>query len=191
MPGAAISILTSSFGFRSCEGGFDAPALTESPVQAPKPDLSGVWVLDVEASDDTESQIIGGAGESQAHGMKRVERDRLVNRLIGLARAIGEIEIEQSERDFKIFDEADNLRIYYLDGKKHARQSPWGAKLDAVAAWEGPQITVRTKSKELGEVDEIYGMEGRRLVFIVHIRHPDFANEVVIRNYYNRLRDSR
>jgi hypothetical protein len=29
-------------------------------------------------------------------------------------RALQEIEIEQSDRDFKIFDEADNLRIYYF-----------------------------------------------------------------------------
>ena len=168
---------------------FAASAQAETS-QASKPDLSGVWVLDVESSDDTESQVIGGAGENTSRGAKRLERDRLVNRLIQLARAIGEIEIEQSERDLKIFDEADNLRIYYLDGKKHKRQTPWGAELEAVATWEGPQIVVRSKGKNLGEVDEIYGMEGRRLVFIVHIRHPEFANEVVIRNYYNRLSDS-
>jgi hypothetical protein len=101
-------------------------------------------------------------------------------------RALQEIEIEQSDRDFKIFDEADNLRIYYFDGEKHARQTPWGAMLDTVAKWDGPRLTIRTSGDELGEVDEIYGMEGRRLVFIVRIRNPSFRNEIVIRNYYNK-----
>ena len=164
---------------------------SETPPMVQQPDLSGTWVLDTEASDDTENQVLEGAGENTAHGMSRLERDRLVERLVerlvGLARAINEIEIEQSDRDFKIFDEADNLRIYYFDGEKHARQTPWGAMLETVAAWDGPRLTIRTSGDELGEVDEIYGMEGRRLVFIVRIRNPSFANEIVIRNYYNLL----
>ena len=154
--------------------------------QAQLPDLSGAWILDAESSDDTESQIIEGAGENTTHGMTRLERDRLVERLIGLARALNEIDIEQSDRDFKIFDEADNLRIYYFDGEKHARQTPWGAKLETVAKWDGTRLTIRTTGGDLGEVDEIYGMEGRRLVFIVRIRNKSFSREIVIRNYYNR-----
>ena len=96
--------------------------------QAQKPDFSGTWELDLQASDDTESQVLGGAGEDTTRGMTRLERGRLVERLIQLARAIDEIEIAQTERDFRIFDWDDNLRIYYLDGRKHARQTPWGAK---------------------------------------------------------------
>lgn len=155
--------------------------------QAQKPDFSGTWELDLQASDDTESQVLGGVGEDTTRGMTRLERGRLVERLIQLARAIDEIEITQTERDFRIFDRDDNLRIYYLDGQKHARQTPWGAKLDAVAKWDGQQITVRTTGGEIGEVQETFGMEGRQLVFIVRIKNENFQNEIVIRNYYDRL----
>ena len=161
-------------------------SLTIASQDTPGPDMSGMWVLDAEASDDTESEVLRGAGENTTRGMDRLERDRLVERLISLARAIGELEIEQTERDFKIFDQDDNLRIYYLDGKKHTRQTPWGAELEAVAKWNGPQLEVRSTGDEVGDVYEIYGMEGRRLVFIVKIQHPNFENEVTIRNYYDR-----
>ncbi len=154
--------------------------------QAQKPDFSGTWELDLQASDDTESQVLGGAGEDTTRGMTRLERGRLVERLIQLARAIDEIEIAQTERDFRIFDRDDNLRIYYLDGRKHARQTPWGAKLDAVAKWDGQQISVRTTGEGIGEVQETIGMEGRQLVFIVRIKNKNFQNEIVIRNYYDR-----
>jgi len=154
--------------------------------QAQKPDFSGTWELDVEASDDTESQVLGGVGEDVTHGMTHLERGRLVERLIQLARAIDEIEIAQTEQDLSIFDRDDNLRIYYLDGRKHARQTPWGAKLDAVAKWDGQQITVRTSGEQVGEVQETFGMEGRQLVLIVRIKNENFQNEIVIRNYYDR-----
>ena len=155
--------------------------------QARKPDFSGTWELDLQASDDTESQVLGGAGEDKTRGMTRLERGRLVERLIQLAQAIDEIEIAQTDRDFRIFDRDDNLRIYYLNGRKHARQTPWGAKLDVVAKWDGQQITVRTTGEEIGEVQETFGMEGRQLVFIVRIKNENFQNDVVIRNYYDRL----
>ena len=71
---------------------------------------------------------------------------------VGPLRALEELEIAQTDEAFRIFDEADNLRIYYLDGGKRARQTPWGAKLDTVANWDGPQITVRTSGKEVGDV---------------------------------------
>ena len=107
-----------------------SPLIDDARAQTRKPDFSGTWRLDVEASDDTESQVLGGAGADTTHGMTHLERNRVLERLVELARAIDEIDVAQTERDFRIFDRDDNLRIYYLDGKKHARQMPWGTKLD-------------------------------------------------------------
>jgi hypothetical protein len=151
-----------------------------------KPDLSGTWELDREASDDTESKILGGAGEDTTRGMPHLERARVLERLVELARAIHEIEIEQSQEDLKIFDQDDNVRIYYLDGETRARATPWGARLDVVARWDGPQISVRTTGREIGEVHETFGLEGRRLVYIVRIDNENFEDEILIRNYYDR-----
>ena len=178
---AHAPLTTIAFATAVVLAGFSGTALAQ------KPDFSGTWHLDVQASDDTESQVLGGAGDDATRGITRLERGRLVERLIQLARAIDELEIAQSESDLRIFDREDNLRIYYLDGEKHARQTPWGAKLDAVAEWHGQQITVQTTGKEIGEVQETFGMEGRQLVSIVRIKNENFENEIVIRNYYDRL----
>ena len=169
-----------------------AASLTVSPLgfdaiaQAGKPDFSGTWRLNVEASDETESKLLEGVGDDTTHGIAHIERARLVERLTQLARALVEIEIEQTERDLRFFDDADNLRIYYLDGGKHVRQTPWGAKLDTVANWDGQQITVRTSGKEIGNVQETFGLEGRQLVYIVRIQNQNFQNEIVVRSYYDR-----
>jgi hypothetical protein len=158
-----------------------------SDAQSSRPDLSGSWTLNAADSDDTESQILGGAGEDRTHGMTHLERSRLLDRLVQLARAIDEIELALTERDLKIYDRDDNVRIYYLDGDERVRQTPWGASLDVVAKWDGQQISVETKGREVGEVNETFGLEGQRLVYIVRIKNPNFENEIVIRNYYDRV----
>ena len=154
--------------------------------QAQRPDLSGNWELDVEASDDTYSEIIGGAGQDTTHGMTRLERNRLLDRLVQLAQAIDEIEITQTEKDLKIFDRQNNVRIYYLDGDERVRQTPWGASLDVVARWDGPRIAVRTTGREIGVVEETFGLQGRQLVLIIRIENRNFEREILIRNYYDR-----
>lgn len=162
------------------------PVFCDARAQAGKPDFSGTWRLDVEASDATESQLLAGVGEDTTRGVSHLERARVVERLTQLARALDEIEITQTERDLRIFDQGDNLRIYYLDGAKHARETPWGARLDAVASWDDQRITVRTTGEEVGDVQETFGLEGRQLVYIVRIKNKNFQNEVVIRSYYDR-----
>jgi hypothetical protein len=109
-----------------------------------KPDLSGKWVLDLRSRDDTESKILGGAGEDKTRGMTHLERARNLDQLVQLARAIEQIEIEQSPDDLKIYDRDDNVRIYYLDGHERVRETPWGARVNLVGRWDGPQISVRT-----------------------------------------------
>ena len=150
------------------------------------PDFSGKWTLDAEKSDDGEAVILGGIGSPDRMSPK--DR-RTAERLIDLVRALRVLEIRQSPADFRLYDEADNVRIYYIDGKKHTRETPWGEKLETVTKLEGSELHMRTDGKDLGEIDELYAMEGGQLLYTVKIRLEDSEQEVVIRSYYGRAKE--
>lgn len=151
------------------------------------PSLTGKWDLDVMKSDDAEEAIREGLGETAGRGSRAVQRQRLMERLIPLARAADYMELELSDQDLKVFDRADRVSIYYLDGKKHERQGPMGDKMEAIADWDGSRVTVTTEGKEIGRILEIYGLEGHQMAYIVSIENKAFEQEVVIRHYYNRI----
>jgi hypothetical protein len=147
------------------------------------PDFSGKWTLDTEKSDDGEAVILGGIGNPDRMSPK--DR-RIADRLMELVRALRVLEIRQSPTDFRLYDEADNVRIYYIDGKKHTRETPWGEKLETVTKWEGSELQMRTDGKDLGEIDELYAIEGNQLLYTVKIRLEDAKEEVAVRAYYAR-----
>lgn len=150
------------------------------------PDFSGKWQMDSDKSDDGEALIMGGLGNPDR---MKPESRRRAERLMELGRALQALEIRLSPSDIRVYDEADNVRIYYIDGKKHTRETPWGERLETVTQWEGSELHTRTDGKDLGEIDEIYAMEGGQLLYIVKIRLEDSDNEVVIRTYYDRAKE--
>jgi hypothetical protein len=152
--------------------------------KAQKPDFSGIWILAVDKSDDLANMVRAGAGNTR--GFTKMDVQRIVDRLAYLARAAEEIEIEQSEKDFKTFDKDDNVLIYYLDAKKHTRQTPWGTMLQTLADWNGDELIIVTESKELGKVTEVYTYDGEQLVFVIQLELKGFENDIVARHYYNR-----
>jgi hypothetical protein len=147
------------------------------------PDFSGEWRLDPDKSDDGEAVILGGLGDPSRMSP---EKRRVVERLMALGRALAFLEIRQSPADVRLYDEADNVRIYYIDGKKHPRETPWGEKLETQTKWEGAELHMRTDGKDLGEFEEIYQMAGSQLLYTIKLRLEDSDNEVVIRTYYAR-----
>jgi hypothetical protein len=159
-------------------------ALGAQELRAQKPDFSGIWTLNFEKSDDWADLVRTGAGNTRS--FTKMDVQRIVDRLTYLARTAEEIEIEQSEREFKTFDKDDNVLIYYLDGKKHSRQTPWGAMLETVADWNGDELVIVTQNKELGKVTEVYAYEGKQLVSVIQMELKGFENTVVARQYYNR-----
>ena len=147
------------------------------------PDFSGKWTLDEDKSDDGEAVILGGLGDPDR--MNPNDR-RTADRLVELVRALRVLEIRHSPADFRLYDEADNVRIYYIDGKKHKRETPWGEKLETVTKWEGSELQMRTDGKDLGEIDELYAMEESQLLYTVKLRLEGSKQEVVVRTFYSR-----
>jgi len=163
-----------------------APA---AQTQAPKPDFSGKWELDIEKSDDAVLVIRGALGQTGGRSRDQEQRRLLSSRLNYLARAGETIEIEQTEKDFKLFNSEDDVRIYYIDGEKHPRQSPTGAKMTTVTVWREALLGVTTEGDEIGKAAETFGLEGFQLVHIVRIQNKAFEEDLLLRSYYNRLED--
>lgn len=150
------------------------------------PDFNGKWKMDADKSDDGEALILGGLGNPDR---MKPEVRRTVERLLALGRAFRSLEIRQSPADFRLYDDAGNVRIYYIDGKKHQRETPWGERLETVTEWEAGELHMRTDGKDLGEIDEIYGIAGGQLLYTVKIRLEDSKEEVVIRTFYDRAQE--
>ena len=79
------------------------------------------------------------------------------------------------------------MRIHYIDGEKHTRQSPTGEVMTTVTMWSGDLLSCTTEGKEIGKVTETFGFEGHQLVHIVRIQHKLFEDDLVVRTYYNQL----
>ena len=158
-----------------------------SDAQAAKPDFSGVWELDEEKSDDAEAAIRDALGQTGGRGGLQVERQALSSRLNYLARASETVEIEQTEEDFKIFNSENDVRIHYIDGQKHPRQSPLGEQMTTVTEWRESFLALTTEGPDIGKVMETFGMEGFQLVHIVHIQNRAFEDDLVVRAYYNKV----
>jgi hypothetical protein len=155
---------------------------------AQHPDFTGVWVLDLEKSDDLAERAREAAGSTREITRSRVKQ--VVDRLQHLARGAEEIEITQTQDDFKIFDREDNVRIYYLDGKQRVRETPWGEKLQVVATWKDGDLIVETDGKDLGKFTEVYTFDGEQLVFVLQLNNKDFEQTVISRTVYNRRTES-
>jgi hypothetical protein len=151
------------------------------------PDFSGVWELDGSKSDNSPEAIRAALGKTGGRSRDQHQRQALSSRLNYLAYASETIEIEQTSQDFTLINTEDDVRIHYIDGEKHARQSPSGENMTTVTTWSDNLLSAATEGKEIGKVTETFGFEGLQLVHIVRIQHKLFEEDLVVRTYYNRL----
>ncbi len=101
------------------------------------------------------------------------------------------LEISLSETELRIVDGSDNVRIYYLDGEKHKRQTPGGVDLETVAQKRGDQIIIEEKA-ESSKFTRTFALaqDGSVMVVTVRLENDRFKQPVVIRSVYDPLRDS-
>ena len=101
------------------------------------------------------------------------------------------LEISLSETELRIVDGSDNVRIYYLDGEKHKRQTPGGVDLETVAQKRGDQIIIEEKA-ESAKFTRTFALaqDGSVMVVTVRLENDRFKQPVVIRSVYDLLRDS-
>jgi hypothetical protein len=149
------------------------------------PDFSGTWTLDASKSDDARREVLASWGDPNR--MKPKDR-QVADRLLLLATALDRFEIRQTPREISLYYR-DDVRIYYIDGKKHTRETPWGEKLETVTDWEGSELHLKTDGKDLGDLDEIYAFDGDQMLYTVRLKVKHAKEEIVIRNYFDRVEE--
>ena len=150
------------------------------------PDFSGRWQLDRDKSDPAMEAVRSGAGQLQK-GRKQMLQRYLADVLLQLASDASVVEIKQTDKDITLFDRADNVNIYYIDGKKHVREEQDLGTMETVTQWKGNELVVESKGKQTGRGVQTFSMEGDQLVIRVRIDAKTFENEVAVDFYYNRV----
>lgn len=132
---------------------------------------------------------MGGRGGARRGGSEKMETMR--ETMKEAMQAAQTLEISLSETEFRIVDGSDNVRIYYLDGEKHKRQTAGGVDLETVAQKRGDQIIIEEKA-ESAKFTRTFALaqDGSVMVVTVRLEHDRFKQPVVIRSVYELLRDS-
>ena len=162
-----------------------AVAVAAVPVSAQTPNFTGMWELDRNVSDQALDAVLAGAGKLQK-GRNQMLQRYLADVLVQLASEAETLEIEHTDKDITIFDRADNVNIYYIDGKKHVREDQDLGSMETVTKWSGSELVVESKGKEAGKGVQTFSMAGEQLVIKVRIDAKTFENEVIADFYYNR-----
>jgi len=99
------------------------------------------------------------------------------------------LQIELTEAELRVEGGSEGLRIFYLDGKQHIRETPNGVKLETRAARSGDRIVIEQKMEQGPEITESYELspDGRVLVLRLQMEGRPFNVPVVIRTVYDRV----
>jgi hypothetical protein len=160
--------------------------------------LSGYWLRNPDDSDDAEQKIKDAARayfDKATKGGRNVLseeipqiRKRLEYVIATFVQFAEELDIEEESGELRIDDGVGRIRIFYVDGKKHKRQTPGGANLETICTRRGRRIIVEQKLDKDGRIAEVYDLsaDGTRMTLTVHFESKRFKEPLVVRNVYDR-----
>jgi hypothetical protein len=165
---------------------------------AAPPDLSGKWLLDPKRSDDVKARIDAAVGPGQvksggATGLtilpesntrSEVERVELREWMLGVARQLDRIEIEQTAGELKLY-RGDDVRVFYF-GRESTRQSPQGIKMKSRARLEAGQVVLDQEGEKKTRVHETYasGSAAGTLVHTLRFENKLLKQPLEVRLFY-------
>lgn len=84
-------------------------------------------------------------------------------------------------------DDGERLRIYYLDGEKHKRETANGTALETVAELAGSAISIKEKM-ERGQLERKFDLspDGGTMIMTVIVKMSRMKDPVVIKTLYER-----
>jgi hypothetical protein len=174
-------------------------AAQAAPAPQDRPDLTGNWVLDRKASDDTQAKIEAAAGPGYVKGSGRavrvlptgnekseVERLELRDLLLGLIGNLDAMEIAQSARDVKLV-RGDDVGIFYFD-REHVRDGLHGRKLHCRTTWKGTQLVIEQSGDDKARVIQMLTLlpEGKRLILAARVEHARLHAPLELALVYDR-----
>jgi hypothetical protein len=161
-------------------------------------DLTGTWYRNAGESDDAESKI-GDTAKAMFDKITKGGRNimseeipqiqKRLQFIIGSYVQFAEIlEIEQTSTELHVDDGEGRIRIFYMDGKKHKRQTPRGATLETVCTRGSNRITIEQKLDRGGRIVETYvpSPDGDRMVLTVSFENKQLKSALILRNVYDR-----
>ena len=174
--------------------------------------FSGVWERDIERSDDPQEKMQaameqmreqtgqrgggggrpgggggrpggGGGGGRPGGGGGRGERGGGGGRP-DVGNIPDELTVELTGEEFQV-DDGERLRIYYLDSKKHKRETQNGMKLETIAELKGSAILIEEKM-ERGKIDRKFELspDGATMIMTLTVKFGRMKDPVVIRTVY-------
>ncbi len=185
-----------------------------------EPSFTGIWQRNEEESDDPQEKMQaaieamrqergggrpGGMGRGMPGGMggrgggQRPEGGR-GDQMPGAGGGFGaladmthEIETSLENNEFHVAPAGEGrVRIFYLDGKKHAQETPQGAKMETVAERKGDRVVVEQKTDQGGEITTTYELapDGSRMVVTVQFKGRRTKEPILIRSVYDAIEES-
>ncbi len=165
--------------------------------------FSGVWERDIERSDDPREKMQaameqmreqmgqrGGGGGRPGGGGGRPDGGGGRGERGGGRPDVGnipdELTVELTGEEFQV-DDGGRLRIYYLDGKKHKRETSNGMKLETIAELKGSAIVIEEKM-ERGKIDRKFELspDGATMIMTLTVKFGRMKDPVVIRTVYEK-----
>ena len=173
------------------------PRQSETPKS---PGFSGTWERDPDRSDDAQEKM-RAAFERMQEEMERRGRggfpppggpppggsERSEGRGGGPGQVPEELEVEHQDGELRL-DDGERLQIFYLDGQKHRRAMPNGAKLETVATLQGRVVLIEEKL-DRGKIERKLELseDGESMVITLNIKIGNMKEPVLIRTVYERL----
>jgi len=176
--------------------------LSAIPPQSETPNasgFSGTWERDPDRSDDAQEKMRAAFERMQ----EEMERRRGgpppggpppggpppggAGRRAGPGQVPEELEVEHQDGELRM-DDGERLQIFYLDGQKHRRAMPNGAKLETVATLQGRVVLIEEKL-ERGKIERKLELseDGESMVMTLNIKIGNMKDAVLIRTVYERL----
>jgi len=166
--------------------------------------LAGSWIVNPDESDDPQAKIETALQSQRGERRGRSEEPepdpnlllsqmRSMERLLeSLSAAADELTIEVASGEVHVAAAGDGrVRIFYLDGEKHIRQTPGGSRLETLAQWDGRQLLVEQDAGDGDTVNEVYalGSDPNVLVVVFRLKLDRLEEPIVIRTVYDSLTD--
>jgi hypothetical protein len=192
-------------------------AAAQGTVEAPS--FNGVWERNPDESDDPREKLqeavggqkggkdgqgggfggrggrppsgmggMGGRGGSGRSGEMQAMRETMRDAM----EAAQTLELTLSDGELRVIDGSERVRIYYLDGEKHKRETAGGVALETVSERKGDQIVIEEKADKGAKITRTFALapDGSVMVVTVRLENKRLKEPVVIRSVYDPLRDS-
>ena len=170
--------------------------------------FTGIWERNVEQSDDARAKMQeameqmgrgggggpggsggrppGGRGGGGRPGGMGGSRGEGGSRRPDLGNVPDELTLELMDDELRV-DDGERLRIYYLDGEKHKRETANGMKLETVAELKGNAVFIEEKM-ERGKLNRKFELspDGETMVATLIVKIGRMKDPVVIKTVYER-----